>query len=59
VWISSVEEFAVAVERLRRDPDLRRRLGTSGRHYVERRYSWDAVLTRMEDALRSLVLVSA
>jgi len=34
-------EFAEAVSRLLGDPELRRRLGESGRELVEERYDWD------------------
>ena len=54
VWIDSAEEFAEVVDRLRRDPALRARLVEAGRRYVSRRYSWPAVLGRLEAAVREL-----
>jgi len=51
VWVREVEEFAAALDRLRGDGALRDRLGVAGRRYVEQRYSWPAVLGRLEDAI--------
>jgi sugar transferase (PEP-CTERM/EpsH1 system associated) len=36
-------EFAEAVVRCLRDPELRGRLGARGRHLVERRYRWESI----------------
>jgi glycosyltransferase involved in cell wall biosynthesis len=41
--------FAGAVLRLLGDEDLRRRLGRSGREYVEAQHDWGAVTERLED----------
>ncbi|HEY2704746.1 MAG TPA: glycosyltransferase family 4 protein [Candidatus Dormibacteraeota bacterium] len=54
VWVSSAEEFAAVVDRLRGDPGLRAALAGAGRGYVTRRYSWPAVLGRLEAAVREL-----
>jgi glycosyltransferase involved in cell wall biosynthesis len=35
-------EFAAAVLRLLRDPDVRKRMGAAGRQLVMQRYTWDA-----------------
>jgi sugar transferase (PEP-CTERM/EpsH1 system associated) len=43
------EEFASAMVCLLRDPDRRRRLGTTGRQLVEERYSWQEVARRFAD----------
>jgi len=55
VWVRSPEEFAEALDRLRADGDLRRRMGLAGRDWLLRHYSWDAVLDRLEDAVQRLV----
>jgi glycosyltransferase involved in cell wall biosynthesis len=47
-------EFEAAVDRLAGDPGLAARLGASGRRFVERRYSWDAVLGRYERLLHTV-----
>jgi len=52
LWVSDAEEFAAALDRLRGDRNTRDRLGAAGRRYVEGRYSWPAVLDRLEEAVR-------
>jgi glycosyltransferase involved in cell wall biosynthesis len=42
------------VDRLRGDPGLRGAMVEAGRRYVTRRYSWPAVLGRLEAAVREL-----
>jgi glycosyltransferase involved in cell wall biosynthesis len=42
------------VDRLRTDPGLRDALACAGRRYVARRYSWPAVLGRLEAAVREM-----
>jgi polysaccharide biosynthesis protein PslH len=42
------EEFAAAVLKAMRDPQLAARLGAAGRTCVERRYQWSAIAERME-----------
>jgi glycosyltransferase involved in cell wall biosynthesis len=54
VWVGSAEEFAAVLDRMRADPALRTSLGEAGRRYVARRYSWPAVLRRLEAAVREL-----
>ncbi|HEY0409179.1 MAG TPA: glycosyltransferase family 4 protein, partial [Candidatus Dormibacteraeota bacterium] len=54
VWVSSAEEFAAVVDRLRGDPGLRAAMVEAGRGYVTRRYSWPAVLGRLEAAVREM-----
>jgi glycosyltransferase involved in cell wall biosynthesis len=44
-------EFEAAVDLLVADPEMAPTLGARGRAYVERRYSWDAVLGRYERLL--------
>jgi len=48
-------EFEAAVDLLIEDPDLASRLGEHGRHYVEERYTWDAVLSRYEAFVAEVV----
>ena len=43
-------ELAAALERLRRDPELRRRLGRAARAKVLRGYTWDRVARRILEA---------
>jgi glycosyltransferase involved in cell wall biosynthesis len=54
VWVDDAEGFAAVVDRLRGDPALRTALGESGRRYVSCRYSWPAVLGRLEAAVREM-----
>jgi glycosyltransferase involved in cell wall biosynthesis len=55
LWVTGVDEFVAAVDRLRDDPALRQSLADAGLRYVARRYSWDAVMDRLEAALGLLV----
>ncbi|MFN2452478.1 MAG: glycosyltransferase family 4 protein [Candidatus Dormibacteria bacterium] len=55
LWVRSAEEFAEALDRLRADPDLRRRMAMAGREYVLANYRWTSVVERLEGALRELV----
>ncbi|HVO27901.1 MAG TPA: glycosyltransferase [Candidatus Margulisiibacteriota bacterium] len=43
------DDFARQVLRLLDDPALQRRLGASGRSYVESHHDWGAVVSRLED----------
>lgn len=54
VWVGSAEGFAAVVDRLRADPGLRAAMVEAGRGYVTRRYSWPAVLGRLEAAVREM-----
>ena len=45
----TVEDYAAAVIRLLRDPDLRSRLAENGRQLAERRYDWRVVLKKMDE----------
>jgi glycosyltransferase involved in cell wall biosynthesis len=42
------DEFVGAVEWLQNHPDLANRMGRNGREYVQRNYTWQAVLGRFE-----------
>jgi len=54
LWVRSAEGFAEALDRLRSDRPMRLALGAAGRRYVTGRYSWPAVLERLESALMEL-----
>ncbi len=51
LWFRHYPEFEEELIRLMEDEDLRRRLGASGRAYVEREYAWEAVEKRLLEAL--------
>jgi len=51
LWFSSYAEFEEAVERIITSPGLASALGRNGRVYVEREYSWPAVLERFHTAM--------
>ncbi|HEV7524344.1 MAG TPA: glycosyltransferase family 4 protein [Acidimicrobiia bacterium] len=51
-------EFECALEMLRNDPALADAMGAAGKAYVEREYSWDAVLERYEDLLAQTLATS-
>ena len=55
LWVREPEAFAEALDRLRGDASLRGRLAAAGGRYVRSEYSWPAVLTRLESAVRELV----
>ena len=48
-----------ALERLQRDPELRRRLGRAGRARAESRYSWDSVVARTIDVYADATTATA
>ncbi|HEV7677184.1 MAG TPA: glycosyltransferase family 4 protein [Candidatus Dormibacteraeota bacterium] len=54
LWVRDAESFAAALDRLRGDTALRAQLSASGGKYVRSRYSWPAVVRRLEDAVREL-----
>jgi glycosyltransferase involved in cell wall biosynthesis len=54
LWVRDAESFAEAVDRLRGDHGLRARLAAGGGRYVRNEYSWPAVLSRLENAVRDL-----
>lgn len=51
LWFSSYAEFEEVLDRLLASESLQRTLARNGRAYVEREYSWDAVLRRFDDAI--------
>jgi len=46
--------LATALERLIADPARARRLGDAGRRRLAERFSWDAILSRIEAVYRSV-----
>lgn len=54
LWFRHYPEFEEELNRLIEDNDLRRRLGESGRAYVEREYAWEAVEKRLLESLDTL-----
>jgi len=46
LWFGSYREFEVVLERLCADAELRTRLGTRGRAYVDRYYQWPDLIRR-------------
>jgi glycosyltransferase involved in cell wall biosynthesis len=44
-------EFVECLQMLATDADLRRKLGESGRQYIDQHYRWDAVIARLEHLL--------
>lgn len=51
LWFRHYPDFEEELKRLLDQPDLRKRMGTAGRAYVEREYTWPAVEQRFFDAL--------
>lgn len=58
LYFSNMEEFAAVIDELVENPELCNILGTAGRAYVEREYSWEAVLSRLHGAFQKLGLTS-
>nr|WP_290667106.1 glycosyltransferase family 4 protein [Ardenticatena sp.] len=46
LWFRTFDEFVSAVEWLRAHPEAATRMGRNGREYVQRNYTWDAVVDR-------------
>jgi glycosyltransferase involved in cell wall biosynthesis len=55
LWVSSVEEYSAAIDRLQAEPHLRTALASHGAEYVRKRYAWAAVIDRFESALHDLL----
>jgi glycosyltransferase involved in cell wall biosynthesis len=55
LWFGSYREFEVVIDRLSADAELRRRLGASGRAYVQEHYQWPALTARYGRFLTSVV----
>lgn len=54
LWFTNFAEFHEVLDRLLASADLRKQLGRNGRLYVEREYSWDAVIGRFYSAMELL-----
>jgi glycosyltransferase involved in cell wall biosynthesis len=52
LWFFSYDDFAGAVDWLRDNPEMARRMGTNGRQYVSRNYTWQAVAGRFQRVLK-------
>lgn len=55
LWFSSYAEFEEVVDRLLGSEELRRVLAHNGRAYVEREYSWTAVLDRFHASMQDVL----
>ena len=55
LWFGSYRLFEVVIDRLSADAELRRRLGASGRAYVQEHYQWPALTARYARFLESVV----
>jgi glycosyltransferase involved in cell wall biosynthesis len=55
LWFGSYRQFEVVIDRLSADAELRRRLGASGRAYVQEHYQWPALTARYGRFLTSVV----
>ena len=55
LYFANGEDFAGVAHALVSDPELRARLGKWGNEYVRARYSWDAVLSRFDNAMEKLL----
>ena len=54
VRAGDAQALADALERVLGDASLARRLGDAGRRRLAERFSWDAILSRVEDVYRSI-----
>ena len=52
---SLIAGLADAMERLARDPELRRQMGEAGHRKIERFYTWDTKIDRILDFYRQAV----
>ncbi len=52
--VGDISAAGCQIERLHRDPELRRRLSQRGESHAEANYRWDLSLTRWEDCLRKV-----
>lgn len=55
LWFTSYAEFEEVLDRMLRSVELRQALAGNGRAYVEREYSWPAVLDRFHTAMRRIL----
>jgi glycosyltransferase involved in cell wall biosynthesis len=54
LWFTSYPEFEAVVERLMADAELRARLGSRGRDYVDRLFQWPVLIARYAEFLESV-----
>lgn len=54
LYFATPEDFAAVVQTLLDDPELSERFGSSGRRYVQSRYTWDAVCDRFTRVMEML-----
>ncbi|MDQ4078191.1 MAG: glycosyltransferase family 4 protein [Chloroflexota bacterium] len=52
LWFHSYREWVGAVEWMREHPDLARQMGRNGKRYVQRNYTWHAVVDRFEGLVK-------
>jgi glycosyltransferase involved in cell wall biosynthesis len=55
LFFSDEEDFIAVVKRLASDRTLCSQLAASGFEYVKRRYSWDAVMERFDQAIKNIL----
>jgi glycosyltransferase involved in cell wall biosynthesis len=55
LYFADLPDFCGVVAALCKDNDLRATLGYAGKRYVECKYSWPAVLSRFDDAVRLIL----
>jgi glycosyltransferase involved in cell wall biosynthesis len=55
LWFSSFPEFDVAIGRLLEDGPLARHMARGGARYVRDEFSWEAVVTRVQDSLEKWI----
>ncbi len=55
LWFSTYAEFEAVVDRLLGSEELRHALARNGRAYVEREYSWPAVLDRFHTSMQDVL----
>jgi glycosyltransferase involved in cell wall biosynthesis len=55
LWFDGYARFEAVLARLGRDADVRARLGTAGRAYVDTHYRWPALLARYRSFLEGVV----
>jgi glycosyltransferase involved in cell wall biosynthesis len=55
LWFRAYPDFETILDKLLESPDLRTQLGRNGRAFVEREYSWDAVMRRFDDGLGQIL----
>jgi glycosyltransferase involved in cell wall biosynthesis len=57
LYYASLSDFAAVVSELATNASLRNQLGIAGRSYVEKAYSWDAVLERFHRVMEEIFVM--